>query len=92
MVVTGVRPVFSGCGPIGRGPEGSVSHEDVGAMGCGAVASDRHNLLRYLVNVDLQTTEERENQRGKGHCQVEIGLQFPVLHIHVHASEHVYEF
>ena len=60
VVVPGVGPVFSGCGPIGRRVEGGVSHEDIGAVGGGTVTSHRHNLLRYLVNVDLQ------NSRGEG--------------------------
>ena len=65
VVVPGVWPVFSGCGPIGRRVEGGVSHEDIGAVGGGAVAGHRHYLLRYLVNVDLQNGRREERLISK---------------------------
>ena len=66
VVVPGVWPVFGGCGPIGRRVEGSVSHEDIGTVGGGAVAGHCDNLLRYLVNVDLQNGRREGETDSKG--------------------------
>lgn len=55
--VIGVWVWLFGYGPLLWIPERSVSHEDHGLMGGGAVAGHSNDLLRHLININL----EKEN-------------------------------